>query len=376
VVPVALGEAPGALDLLVRDLVHAVLARVELDHQEEREVIEDGRDARHLDHFEVRDLEELRDEERGGAENRRREDRAEAAGGEKTAGGARLVARALQHRVRHRADGDRGGDTRPRGPAQQEGGEHHRTPRARGLAAEEREGEVEEELARAGVLQESAVNGEEDDERGRDVDRDAEDAFERHVHVADEARDVVAAMRPRRRQPRADEGVEQEDADHDGHDPAGAAARRLDHERDQHDPEDHVPGRRVHVAVGEGVALPHHVDDGGHRDQRERRIPPLQPVAKALRRREQHVAEEEDDADVHFAQQVGADDAVGGVEVEGGARDRDRREEEREPAAIAVEAAFLFLDEFLEPRALRFGQLGGARLVLGHGPLLAPLSRG
>ena len=56
------------------------------------EVVEAGRDRRHPDHFEIADLEKFGDQERGGAENRRRDDRAEPAGREQPAGGILLEA--------------------------------------------------------------------------------------------------------------------------------------------------------------------------------------------------------------------------------------------------------------------------------------------
>ena len=50
----------------------------------------------------------------------------------------------------------------------------------------------------------SAVDREQHDVGRRDVERDADDPFERHVQLADHATDVVAAMRPWRRQIRAE----------------------------------------------------------------------------------------------------------------------------------------------------------------------------
>ena len=49
-----------------------------LNHQENRQVIEDGRDRRHDQDLQVGDLQELGDQERGGAERRRRQQRADA----------------------------------------------------------------------------------------------------------------------------------------------------------------------------------------------------------------------------------------------------------------------------------------------------------
>ena len=76
-----------------------------------------------------------------------------------------------------------------------------------GLPPIDGEREVDEELAGAGLRQERAVDREQDDERRRHVDRDAEDALERDVQVPDEPGDIVAAMRPGRRQIRPDHRV-------------------------------------------------------------------------------------------------------------------------------------------------------------------------
>src|SRR5439155_686071 len=85
------------------------------------------------------------------------------------------------------------------------------------------------------------------------------------VHVADEARDLVALVRPGRRQIRPEEGIEQEAGGDHRHDPAGRAAHRLEHQHDQRDTEEHVPVVRRDRAVEEIVALDHEVgaDLGG-----------------------------------------------------------------------------------------------------------------
>src|SRR5919198_1477355 len=79
-----------------------------------------------------------------------------------------------------------------------------------GAPAHGAEGEVDEELAGARVLQHGAEDGEQDDQARGDVDRRAEDALELHVEMADQAVHLVAGMRPRRRQMVAEQRVEQE----------------------------------------------------------------------------------------------------------------------------------------------------------------------
>ncbi len=269
------------------DRVHAELARVDLDHQEQRHVVEQRRHRRHQQHVEVADLQELGDQERGGAEHRRRDDRAQSAGGEQSAGGLLAVARALEHRIGDRADRHRRRHAGARRPAEQERREHHGAPGARVLAAHRREAPVQEELAGARVLQERAVDREQDDERRRDVDRGAEDAFERLVQESRQARDVVAAVRPLAGQPRSDECVGEEQRDHEQHDPARRAAHRLEHEQHERDAEEHVGAIRQRVAVPEVVAAGEQVGDRSpRRASAQHDVPPHQAIAEALRDRE------------------------------------------------------------------------------------------
>ena len=272
--PVALAQVPDRVDALEGDVAHAVLARVDLDHQEQRQVEQQRRDARHQQHVEVRDLQELGDQEGGRAEHRRRDDRAEPAGGEQSAGGVLLVADLLEHRVGDRAERHRGRDARARRPAEQERREHDGAAGAGRLAAHRREREVEEELARARVLQERAVDREQDDQRRGHVDGDAEDALERHVEDADQAADLVALVRPWRRQPRAGERVDDE-ARRVITGMIQPVVRRIasSTSRIRRDAEGDVPVVRRGVAVGEVVAALDRVDDDGDRQRRRESSP-------------------------------------------------------------------------------------------------------
>src|SRR5438552_3695586 len=208
--PVFLAQVPRRFDALENDVLHTELAHVDLDHGEQREVVQAGRDRRHQDHVEVRDLEELGYQEGGGAQHRRRNDRAEPARGEQAARRVLAVADLGEHRIGDRAERHGGGDARPGRTAEQERGEHHRAAGAGWLAAHRREREVDVELAGARVLQERAVDSEQDDQRRRNVDRDAVDAFQRHVHVPDEPGNLVALVGPGRRQGGPEDRVQQE----------------------------------------------------------------------------------------------------------------------------------------------------------------------
>jgi hypothetical protein len=72
VVPVTLREHQRGLVLREHHLGHGEFARVDLHHGEDCQVVEYRRDGGHQDHVEIRDLEEFRDQESGGAEHRRR----------------------------------------------------------------------------------------------------------------------------------------------------------------------------------------------------------------------------------------------------------------------------------------------------------------
>jgi hypothetical protein len=147
--------------------------------------------------------------------------------------------------------------------------------------------------------------------------------------------------------------------------------------QDQRDAEDLVPQRRHRVAVGEGVAVPERPRDDRHSQERQDHVPPHEAVAEAPRDREQHEGEEEHEPHVDLAQEIRADDAVGGVQVEGGGRDRGRGQEYGEPAAVAVETPLFLLEVFLDLALLLFRERAGRILVcLRHDPGLCHRAAG
>ncbi len=168
------------------DVTRAEAFGVELHHDEKRQVVKTGRDGGHPDHVEIADLEEFRDQERRGAQHRRRQDGAEAARRQQSAGRVLLEAGFLHHRIGDGADHHGGGDAGSRGAAKQERRQHHGAPGAVRLAAHQRQREIDEEFSRAGLLKERAEDREQDDQRRRHIDRDAKDAFERNEEVTDQ----------------------------------------------------------------------------------------------------------------------------------------------------------------------------------------------
>ena len=327
------------------DVLGAEFLGVQFDHEQQRQVIETGRDRRHPDHVEIADLEKFGDQERGGAQHRRRQDRAEAAGRQQSAGGVFLKAGLGQHRIGHGADHHSGGDARARGTAEQERRQHHGAAGAVRLAAHQRQREVDEELAGAGLLQERAIDREQDDQRRRDVDRDAENAFQGDEEVADQPRQVVAAMGPGRRQMRTEHRIGDEQHRHDRHDQPGGAPRRLQQQHDEDDADDDVPAVGRGGAVGEIVAAPQRIDDGRDRNDARHDVPPAHAVAKPHRQRKQQEAQHQREGDVGVAQFLGRNDRVGRIEMEQAHHHGDGGRDPPRPAHQPVGGAFLGLDE-------------------------------
>ena len=182
-----------------------------------------------------------------------------------------------------------------------------------------------------------------------DVDGDAEDALERHVEDADQAADLVALVRPRRRQPGAGERVGDEAERDHRHDPAASCAASP-----------RAPARsarrRTTMSHGSGDVL-RSVKSSPPRTSRrstaiaERRrepVPPHDPVAEASRDREDQEAEEQHEGDVHRPQHLRRHDRVGACR--GGTRPSRRRPgatKRAEPALQPVGRAFLLLDVLL-----------------------------
>ena len=118
---------------------------------------------------------------------------------------------------------------------------------------------VDEEGARAGLLEHRAVDREEDDVGRRDVERHAEHAFERHVERADQTIDRIAAMREQWKadaiEPGPDQRVDEEDGRRHGQDPADGAARGFEHQDDGQCAEHDVDGERIGGAIDEALEI-------------------------------------------------------------------------------------------------------------------------
>ena len=259
-------------------------ARVGFDHQEDGEEIEQRRDRRHDEHLQVRDLQELGDDERRGAQRRRTDDRADPGRREDRAAHRRRIARALQDRPRHRSERDRGGDAAARHRAEQQPRRRDRAPGAGAMTrpADGGQGPVDEERARARHVQDRAEDREERDVGGGDVERHAEDALERHVERADDARGVVSAVGDESQADEIEHGTVERVGDEGRRrhrqDRARRAPRRFQHESDQRRAEGDVDGRGIRGAIDEGLEVE---DRPGQRRRRRSRSAPSRRAARA-----------------------------------------------------------------------------------------------
>ena len=340
------------------EALDGVAAGVGLDRQQDADVVEDRRDERVDQHLQVADLEDLGDDERGGAERRRGQDRADAAGGHDPAALILRVAGLAQQRPGDAAERDRRGDAGARDRAEQEAGECARAPRAGAAAAEGGERDLDEEARGAGELQHGAVDREQHDVGRGDVERDAEDALQAHVGLADDAVQPVALVADLQHvgdQP-AEEGVEQErDADR-GQRPARRAARGLEHDDDRAGAEEDVGRRRLRGAAHELVA-----GDDGVADRRdgERGDDPV-AHARLLRAAEQDEGQQQRDGqergpvDLRGQRQEDPEDRE-----QRQARAEDGDEARGEAGEVAARALGLELVEQV------LGGLGG--VAFGHG---------
>ena len=210
-------------------------ARVGFCHQPAGQVIEDGRDRRVDQDHQVADVEIFGDDEGCGPQRGRRERRADAGGGEKPSADMGRIARALEHRPGQGRHRDGGRDARPGDGAEQEaGGDDGAAGRGgRRLLAEQGEGPVDEEAARAAAVEHRAIEREQDDEGRRHVHGRREDALKGQIVLPDDAVEREATMVEGLGHGRPEIAVDKEQDRHRRQDPANGAARRLQDEGDQ-----------------------------------------------------------------------------------------------------------------------------------------------
>ena len=67
--PVFFGKAPRTFNGLKTNVLHAVLAHIDLHHDKQSEVEQDGWYTSHQQHIEVRNLQEISNQKRSGAQH-------------------------------------------------------------------------------------------------------------------------------------------------------------------------------------------------------------------------------------------------------------------------------------------------------------------
>ena len=145
-----------------------------------------GHQCRHqrvLDDFRIGDAGKFGDEERGGTHDRRCE---LAVGGGSHFHGTRLLRGEpglLHQRNRERPRGDGVGDGRTRIQAAERRRHHRRLRRAAAQVSQQGKGDLDEEVARAGLLEDRAEEDEQEDQGGRYPEGHPEDPFALHPVV-------------------------------------------------------------------------------------------------------------------------------------------------------------------------------------------------
>ena len=218
---VHLGQLPDRIGLVKGDLLYPELLGVKLNHKGDGPVVKESGHHGHGDDIKVGDLEKFSDQKGCSPESRGRQDCPDAAGRQKTARGIFAVPCLCKHRITDRTEGDCGGHAASGRTAEEEGGECYRSSRTRWFSAHGGKGEVDKEFAGAGVFEDGAVDSEEDNKGGRDVNGHPEYSLHGHVHVPYEPVHIIASVGPGRWQPRPDKGVDDKKYDHARHDEAG-----------------------------------------------------------------------------------------------------------------------------------------------------------
>ena len=175
--PVFFGQRPGALDVLDFLPAHAVLASVNGDHHIQTEIEQKSGHCGHQQDIEIRNFQELGNQECSSAENRRRNNGTQTPSSQQTPRRIFVITGFGQHVVGHSANGDRGSHTRARRATQQKRRHHHGLANIGGLAAHQGEGKINEELARPAELQKCAKDGEQNNQGCRNIHRSAKNSL-------------------------------------------------------------------------------------------------------------------------------------------------------------------------------------------------------
>ena len=266
--PVLLGQRQH-IDLCDGHVLQAEPPGIALDHEEDRRIIENGGDGGHDQYLEVRDLEDLRDQKRGGAENGGREDGAYAARCQQPSGRVFVVAGSLQKRPGYRAEGDGGGGAASRHRSEEKGCQGDGAAGPGPALSHTAEREIDKKLARPGQFQNGAEDGEEDDKGGGDLHGCTEKAVQGHILEGDNAGHGVTPVAERLGQERAPVRVCDANQDHKGKGKTRGPARGFEHQETREHAERDVEGLRICHAIDEGFKIDERVGESHEHQQRQ-----------------------------------------------------------------------------------------------------------
>ena len=328
--------------LAARDALEVAALRLEVDAEPDAREVEEGRHDGRLDDIDVGNADELSHEEGRSAHDRRHE--LAARRGSRLNGSSEIlvVAEFLHHRDGQGARADNVGDGAAGNCAHEAGRQHGDFRRAAAGPAGDGIGKVDEELAEARRLQVSAEQDEQEDERRRDAERDAEDALCREVEVADELLDRQPAVREDARHVGTGKGVDQEGQHDADHRQADDAARRLDDEQDAQQTDNEVNARDSARAQHEMLILHHDVGRRRSAENGEQHIEGMHLVARPrLARRVQEVDERQAEAQMDGPLQLRVEHAERRrVELEDGERDGNGGDDFRHDALVHHRVGF------------------------------------
>jgi hypothetical protein len=275
-----------------------------------------GRDA----DVDIRDVDRLRHDEGDGPHHRRHDLPAHARSRFDAAGERRPVAEALHQRNGELAGRDDVRHSRAVDGAHQARRDDRHLGRSAALVAEQAECEVGEQLDHPGLFEERAEQDEQEDVRRRHICRRAVDALGAECQLTDDLVDAVAAVRERARQVLAEQPVQQERSADDRQSDSHHAARRLEHENDRDDPDQHVPVGQVAGTLYE-VRFEDPVIEA--EDEADTAEDPAEPAAPGGRHQQE--GHQQQEADVHRTHDAARDRAERrGDDLEGREGHRDR----------------------------------------------------
>ena len=294
---------PGAGQAFLGDALEAQALGFHMHHEAHGQVIQQGGHQGRLGDLHVTDAQELGHDEGRSPHDGRHDLATGGRGGFHGAGKGTAIAHALHERDGEGTRGHRIGHGRTGNGTEETTGQHGHLGGAAHVAAGSGQGQVDEELAQTGAVQEGTEQDEQEDEGGRHAQRHAEQAFRGQIHVRDDTLHGETGVPQHAGDQVAELGVQQEDHGHQGDGDAHDTAGRLQHQQDgrtahdevqlggrtgiqhndvilpddvaaDHGPGDGqdgvIPGQLVHVARGAGRIQ--QIDQGQHKAQMHRAL--------------------------------------------------------------------------------------------------------